>query len=1378
EGIAPEIKISGNSTEILSGDDTPSSTDYTDFGDALVTSGTVSKSFTIENTGNSTLTLSGSSPYVSISGTNSSDFSVTYTPSNSIAIGSSTKFKIEFNPSDSGTRTATISIANDDSDENPYTFDIEGEGVEPEIKISGNNTEIVDGDDTPSSTDHTDFGNVLASSGTVSRTYTIENTGTSTLTLNGTSTSYIKITGTNSSDFTVTSQPSSATISANSSLTFVIEFDPSATGTRTATISASSDDSDEGFYNFDVEGEGIEPEIKISGNSTEIADGDAIPSTTDDTDFGSAVKTTGSVSKTYTIENTGGATLNLSGSSPYVSISGSNKSNFSVTSAPNNSIAAGSSTTFTVTFVPSAKGTREATLAISSDDADEGTYTFDIEGFGTSPEIRLRGNDIKISDGHTTPSVDDHTDFEETGIASGTISRTFTIDNLGTGDLVLGGSPIVALSGTNAADFEVITQPSTTTIAESDTAFFIIEFDPSAIGSSTATVTIESNDLNEATYTFTIEGTGINPEVKLSGNSNEIADGDATPSIKDHSYFGSVDESSATKTRTFTIENTGVGALNLTGTPLVSISGTNASDFSVTTQPSASEIAEDGSLTFVVEFNPSAVGVREAEVSFDCDDGDESTYNFSIAGLGSNKANYPFDWTWTGGSDTKNQSGTYGTKGTASSSNIPSARKGSMLWKAANGTVYLFGGKGKDGSGSSGLLNDLWKWDGSNWTWLAGSDDADQTGTYTGSTKTPGGRFGASGYIDASGNLWLFGGLGYYDTATEGYLNDLWKWDGSNWSWEGGNNAINTKANYGTQGQASASSWPRSASESNYWLDNDGNFWLFGGRGTDDNNNTGDLNDLWVWNGSQWAYMDGDKTRSSRGDFNSIGNATSSTEPSARRKGTQWVDENGDLYLFGGRGKDGNGATSWLSDLWKYDISAGRWTWMAGSKTGNEEGVYGTQGNTASGVYPGGRQKAVAWVDPSGNLVLYGGQGLDVNGDQGDLSDMWVWNGSQWAWTSGSDTRNDAGNYGSINATSSDNYPSGRADAMGWIDANGTIWFFGGDGIDASGNTGYLNDLWSMDMSFIWEGTSSTWSTNGNWKHGGVAKSGYPVKIPSGLSSYPTLSSDVALTDVEIENGASLTIGAGNTLSITGEFKYEGSTALALGDGKLKFNGTSAQTIDGKIDGNVEIDNSNDVSLGSDATIGTLTLTNGDLDIGDNDLTLENSSVGSSSAYIKLSGTGKVKATVGSSPVTLPIGRNPYLPIIIDDGGGAEYTVGLSENVYENPETNSTQQTTDVVGETWTIQASTSQNNVSVTLQWEAAEEETGFNRTTSNMAYWESGTSSTWDAGSSGTASGSGPYSLSRTVNFSTNLFYFGVGSAGSALPVEFTYFTSSWLE
>lgn len=141
----PEINIQGNGNSIASGDVTPSLTDHTDFGSTAVTGGTVIRTFTIQNTGSASLNLTGASPYVAISGTHAADFSVTAIPANSIATAGSTTFQVTFDPSALGLRTASISIANDDADENPYTFSIQGTGSNSNLSSVIDNTNYATG---------------------------------------------------------------------------------------------------------------------------------------------------------------------------------------------------------------------------------------------------------------------------------------------------------------------------------------------------------------------------------------------------------------------------------------------------------------------------------------------------------------------------------------------------------------------------------------------------------------------------------------------------------------------------------------------------------------------------------------------------------------------------------------------------------------------------------------------------------------------------------------------------------------------------------------------------------------------------------------------------------------------------------------------------------------------------------------------------------------------------------------------------------------------------------------------------------------------------------------------------------------------------------
>ncbi len=123
---APEIDITGLGITIADGDATPSTTDDTDYG--VVDVGVpVQHTFTINNLGSLNLTVGS----ITFSGANPGDFSVTTAPAGTVTPSGSTTFVVTFNPSGGGIRSATMSIVNNDSDENPYDFTLQGEGVTP-----------------------------------------------------------------------------------------------------------------------------------------------------------------------------------------------------------------------------------------------------------------------------------------------------------------------------------------------------------------------------------------------------------------------------------------------------------------------------------------------------------------------------------------------------------------------------------------------------------------------------------------------------------------------------------------------------------------------------------------------------------------------------------------------------------------------------------------------------------------------------------------------------------------------------------------------------------------------------------------------------------------------------------------------------------------------------------------------------------------------------------------------------------------------------------------------------------------------------------------------------------------------------------------------
>ena len=349
-------------------------------------------------------------------------------------------------------------------------------------------------------------------------------------------------------------------------------------------------------------------------------------------------------------------------------------------------------------------------------------------------------------------------------------------------------------------------------------------------------------------------------------------------------------------------------------------------------------------------------------------------------------------WTWVSGTNTRYQPGEYGTMGLSSASNLPGTRRGSVSWKDSSGNLWLFGGEGYDATGTDGYLNDLWKFDGTNWTWVSGANTANQAGVYgtmsvAHSANIPGARDSSVSWIDSSGNFWLFGGYGYDSAGVAGWLNDLWKFDGTNWTWVSGANTVNQAGFYGTLGVADSANMPGARDSSVSWIDSSGNLWFFGGSGYDSTGTRDFLNDLWKFDGTNWTWVSGANTVNQTGVYGTMGVASASNVPEARYGSVSWIDSSGNFWLFGGQGYDSGSALTLLNDLWKFDGT--NWTWMSGANIANQPGVYGTKGIADSANVPGSRRSSVSWIEDSGDLCLFGGYGYDSAWLLGYLNDLW-----------------------------------------------------------------------------------------------------------------------------------------------------------------------------------------------------------------------------------------------------------------------------------------------------------------------------------------------------------------------------------------------------
>ena len=116
-----EINVLGNGQTITNGSFSPLITNHTDFGDVQV-GATLERTFTIQNLGEGDSFLSVSSAVSDPAPV----FTVVSQPSGPVEAGFSTTITIKFSPAAAGRFSGIVSIKNDDADENPYQFTIQG----------------------------------------------------------------------------------------------------------------------------------------------------------------------------------------------------------------------------------------------------------------------------------------------------------------------------------------------------------------------------------------------------------------------------------------------------------------------------------------------------------------------------------------------------------------------------------------------------------------------------------------------------------------------------------------------------------------------------------------------------------------------------------------------------------------------------------------------------------------------------------------------------------------------------------------------------------------------------------------------------------------------------------------------------------------------------------------------------------------------------------------------------------------------------------------------------------------------------------------------------------------------------------------------------
>lgn len=625
-----------------------------DFGS--VDAGTsVRRTFTVKNTGGSSLGISSIALVSSVTGSLGGPFLLESAAPRTIAAGASSSFSVIFRPLATGSWTSTLRVVSNDPDETPWDFSITGQGREvlppraPEIAAFSGNAELQTGGTVS-------FGLVSVPSATDAvREVVIANKGAEPLSLENVRIELLPLGGPLPSApdgfFKVLTQPAASVEAGRST---VIRFGAGLRDALTAPALSrfmayaviGNNDSDENPFRLLLSAEPRTapppgtPELDLFSGTTAVASGASV-------DMGTT-SPSAVLSKAFTIRNTGTAPLNITGIGiPPGLVAPAVVGTFTVEGSSPRMVPAGGITEFRVLLRSSIPGTFTASLGITSDDADENPYQITLAGTvagdpAGAPEIAVSTADADLPSGGTL-------DFG-TAAPQETVRRTIRVANSGTGPLNVRFA-LQNLTRSNvisAAPFRFLSAPFAS-VAPGAAGELTIGFQPPAADTYSMTLVISNNDADENPYSIRLTGAAKDvgtraPEIALSVGNAEIATGGVVD-------FGSTSPGRSV-VRELQITNKGDGILKLGRVTLTRPGETPAAAagarqpwpalmaFRVLTPPVVL-LAPGAKTTVRVLFLPPSPGSHQALLCIESNDSDENPYKVNLKGTSTGPVTTP-----------------------------------------------------------------------------------------------------------------------------------------------------------------------------------------------------------------------------------------------------------------------------------------------------------------------------------------------------------------------------------------------------------------------------------------------------------------------------------------------------------------------------------------------------------------------------------------------------------------------------------------------------------------------------------------------------------------------------------------------------------------
>ena len=444
-------------------------------------------------------------------------------------------------------------------------------------------------------------------------------------------------------------------------------------------------------------------------------------------------------------------------------------------------------------------------------------------------------------------------------------------------------------------------------------------------------------------------------------------------------------------------------------------------------------------------------------------------------------------------------------------------------------------------------------------TWKHGPSAGSQSGIYgvkgvSSPANVPGGRCEGVYWTDASGNFWIFGGVGIDAFGNNGALNDLWKFSPitNQWTWMSGDSMINKPGVYGSFNTPAASNKPAATRQPCGWRDNNNNLWFYGGWHMVAGNAMTMANHLWRYSISTnvWTYMTSPSQLSPNPIYGTMGVAAPSNVPADRIAANGCADAAGNFLMFGGQGSAISNTilSGYHNDLWHYNVSTNMWTWLAGTSNIDMTGIYGAMGVPSTTNVPGARINSYVWYDGS-SFWIFGGNGqssVSTAPSSVYLNDVWRYtiSNGQWTWLNGSNLGMQTAVYGTAGVFSASNMPGAHCCGSNAKDASGRLWVMGGGGITATVNVGgKMSDLWQYDPN------TNQWAFMG----------GYQVNDQNGI--YGTINVQNALNKPGGRSVGASWMDANNDFWTFGGFSWPQTGLVSSTSDMWKFQNCSFKTV-------------------------------------------------------------------------------------------------------------------------------------------------------------------------------------------------------------------------